>query len=83
MTRGRDIPAAPDDPVADVVALAWMFQVPVGTLRRWAHRDRWPRRHSTTSRGRHTEYSVRAARDSYVRLRGDDTDAATDPASDS
>lgn len=63
----------PDEAVADSVAIAAWLDVPVGTVKRWAQADNWPRQHSTTSRGRRTEYSVRAASATYHRLRGGDT----------
>ncbi|ROP36273.1 hypothetical protein [Saccharothrix texasensis] len=71
MIKARIGELAPGEPVTDAEALSIMLGgVPVGTLQRWAQRDGWPRRHSTTSRGRLTEYSVRAATATYERLRG-------------
>jgi hypothetical protein len=67
-TRIRELAA--DEPVADAEAISYMLGgVPVGTLQRWAQDDGWPRRHSTTKRGRRTEYSVTAAKASYERRR--------------
>lgn len=67
----------PGEAVADTPTIAVWLDVPVGTVKRWAQADRWPRKHSTTSRGRHTEYSLRAARATYERLRGDANDHGT------
>lgn len=62
---------APGERAADAAALSVMFDgVPVGTIQRWAQADGWPRRHTTTSKGRRTEYSVQAACDTYERQRG-------------
>lgn len=67
-TRIRDL--QPGELVADAEAISCMLgDVPVGTLQRWAQADGWPRRHSTTSRGRRTEYSIAAAKATYQRLR--------------
>lgn len=56
----------PGDPATDVHTLAEWLDVPRGTLQRWAQEDNWPRRHTTTARGRRTLYSVDAARASYL-----------------
>ncbi|ANZ35543.1 hypothetical protein BBK82_05065 [Lentzea guizhouensis] len=71
MNKARVRELGEREPVADAEALQVMLGgVPVGTLQRWAQDDGWPRRHSTTSRGRRTEYSIRAAKQSYERRRG-------------
>lgn len=68
-SRIRDL--QPGELVADAEAISYMLgDIPIGTLHRWAQADGWPRRHSTTSRGRRTEYSITAARATYERQRG-------------
>lgn len=74
--RVRDL--EPDEKVADVEAISFMLGgVPLGTLQRWASLDGWPRRHTITSKGRRTEYSIAAAKATYERQRGSpqETDA--------
>lgn len=63
-------PLQPNDPATDVKALAELLDVPEGTLKRWAQSDNWPRRHTTTHRGRRTEYSIDAACASHAKRRG-------------
>lgn len=68
-TRIRDL--QPGELVADAEAISYMLGgIPIGTLHRWAQADGWPRRHSTTTRGRRTEYSIMAAKATYERQRG-------------
>jgi hypothetical protein len=70
MIKARIRELAVDEPVADVEAISFMLgDIPTGTLHRWAQLDGWPRRHSTTSRGRRTEYSITAAKATYERQR--------------
>lgn len=70
-------PPEPGEATGDTPTIAAWLGVPVGTVKRWAQLDRWPRRHWRSSRGRHTEYSLRAARATYSRLRGDADDHGT------
>jgi hypothetical protein len=71
MIKARIRELGENEKVADAEALSFMLGgVPVGTLHRWAKEDGWPRRHTTTRRGRRTEYSTRAARASYELRRG-------------
>lgn len=70
MIKARIRELAAGERVADAEALSYMLGgVPVGTLHRWAKEDGWPRRHSTTERGRRTEYSIAAVKASYERRR--------------
>lgn len=72
MIKARIRELQPDEPVADVEAISFMLGgVPTGTLHRWASLDGWPRRHTTTRRGRRTEYSITAAKATYERQRLD------------
>lgn len=57
----------PGDPATDIHALAMWLEVPVTKLKHWARADKWPRKHTTTHRGRRTLYSMDAARTSYIK----------------
>jgi len=48
----------------DARALAWHLRVPVGTVYRWAHEDRWPR---TSVKRRPVRYDLKAAERSATR----------------
>lgn len=75
-------PLQPGDPATDVHALAEWLTVPAGTLQRWAQTDQWPRRHTTTVRGRRTLYSMDAARRSYIARRVPRRATGNNPASE-